>query len=151
MALLTCPLLAAGAAAGDIYSWRDAEGRLHYADSPPAGNVEVQKRHNRATADAPADPAAASPIKSPSLAEKNMEFRKRRTEAADAQTKADKDKAEAARMEETCRSLRGNLAALEGGQSIARMNEKGEREVIDDSQRQADIARTRQQLEQNCK
>ena len=144
-------LAMAGAFAGDIYSWRDAEGHLHFSDSAPAGSLDVQKRRTRGTADTPAVPPPGSSAKPSSLAEKNLEFRKRRTEVADAQAKADKDKADAIQREENCRNLRANLASLESGQALARVNEKGEREVIDDSRRQADMARTRQLLEQSCK
>ena len=151
IAMLPCLLVAAGAAA-DIYSWRDAEGHLHYSDSAPAGNVDVQKRRARSATEAAAAPTTAAGATKPrTLAEKDQEFRKRRTEATDADTKAAKEKADAAQRQEDCRNLRGNLAALEGGQRISRINEKGETEIIDDSRRHSDTERTRRQIEQTCK
>ena len=33
-------LLAPGVAAGEVYRWRDAEGNLHFADTPPEGPAE---------------------------------------------------------------------------------------------------------------
>ena len=147
-AFVPCLLTITAALAGDIYSWRDAEGHVHYSDAPPAGSVDVQKRRTRISADTP---DAASSAKPATLAEKDLEFRKRRAETADADAKAAKDKADAAQRQDDCKNMRNHIATLESGQRVARTNDKGEREFIDDSQRQADLERMRKQIEQGCK
>jgi len=55
-------LVAAGAAAGDVYRWQDADGRLHYGDNPPAGSdAELVQPEQRAfdVGDKTADRASA--------------------------------------------------------------------------------------------
>lgn len=35
--------LAAGNAAAELYSWKDAAGKIHYSDTPPPGNADARK------------------------------------------------------------------------------------------------------------
>ena len=54
LALALLPL-AFPVAAGEIYTWKDAKGVTHYADSPPAGQkAATRSMKQRATAAAPA-------------------------------------------------------------------------------------------------
>lgn len=52
--LLALALCAAGASAGDLYRWVDAEGRVQFGDAPPPG-VKAEKLGIRSR---PTDPAA---------------------------------------------------------------------------------------------
>jgi hypothetical protein len=139
------------ALAGDIYTWRDAEGRVHFSDVPPTGKEEAKKLRGAAPSSAtpvPASPAAPSATKpSPSLADKDLEFRKRRAESQEVADKAAKEKAAADRKASDCQNARNQMRALESGQRISRFNDKGEAIPMDDSQRQAEIERNRQFLE----
>lgn len=51
---LLLALIATVATAGDLYRWVDAEGRVHYTDSPPPG-IKVEKLSIRSR---PTDPTA---------------------------------------------------------------------------------------------
>lgn len=142
------------ALAGDIYTWRDAEGRVHFSDVPPTGKEEAKKIRGAApsaasaaaaAANTPAAPTGAKPA--PSLADKDLEFRKRRAESQEAADKAAKEKAAADQKASDCQSARNQMRALESGQRISRFNDKGEAIPMDDSQRQAEIERNRQFLE----
>lgn len=53
-AILLLALCAASALAGDLYRWVDAEGRVHYTDTPPPG-TKAEKLGIRSQ---PTDPAA---------------------------------------------------------------------------------------------
>ena len=55
--LLALALIATAAPAGDLYRWVDAEGRVHYTDSPPPG-IKVEKLGIRSQATDPAALAA---------------------------------------------------------------------------------------------
>ena len=43
------------------------------------------------------------------------------------------------------------MRSLEDGMRIARTNDKGEREILDDQQRAQEIERTKQGMSSNCK
>lgn len=179
--LLVISLFLAAPAFAEIYQWRDAQGQVHYSDTPPAGTNarplrETQKSANaRQSGDADAgnpteaadktgqpakDGAGASPEgakpsadskKPKTFAEKEVEFRQRRAEAAEASAKAETERQQAAARQRDCERARNQLAALESGQRMARFNGAGEREVLDDAARADEVARARSSIASTCK
>lgn len=150
LAALIAILLAGTAGATDIYIWKDREGRTNYADNPPHGDTPIRTIGSRGGVQPPAE--AAKPDKAaPTAADQELEFRKRRGEAADKQAAADKSAAEAAEKRRNCERARNQLAALESGQRVARYNASGEREFLDDAQRTEEIAATRKAVDSWCK
>lgn len=150
--LLLCA--ATSAAAQSIYSWKDASGRVHYSDTPPAeGN---KTRTIRQAPLAPTTPAAQSapglprPIVGETYAEKEQAFRKRRAEAAEAEEKARKDQIENERKQKECADLRRYLAGVSNGQRMGRYNDAGEVIMMSDEERAAEADHTRATLEKNC-
>lgn len=148
---------AAFAAAAQIYTWTDKDGRTHYADTPPkTGEVKVIGPARRATplpeaaqedsASGAAETAAgASPQQSPpTLAEREQEFRKRREAAAEAEAKAEEERKREEERQRVCEQARARLAALESGQRVTRFNSRGEREFLDDAGRAEELARVQQ-------
>lgn len=145
-AALLLATLAAAASAGEIYHWKDKEGRANYADTPPPGNTPTRTLSGRTTEyPAPQQPESTQGAKpgATSAAEETLELRKRQAQTADKQAQAEKAAADAAERRTNCERARNQLAALESGQRIARFNDKGEREFLDDAQRaqETDIAR----------
>lgn len=143
LAVLLGSLLAVTAHA-QVYQWRDAEGRLTYGDQPPPGVDAVLVRthpaagSNARAAEAPAPAPAAEASDSTTLsAAERMAVAERAREREEARARA-------------CQETRNYLVALESGQRIARFNEKGEREFLDDKARFEQIERTRQTLRENC-
>ena len=157
---LIVALGSSAALAQSIWKWRDKDGHIQVSDRPPPVDIPdkdiLQRPHSArapmpapAASDAPADAPPAPPTGDPAL-----EAKKNKAQAEQAaQEKAKKD-ADAAKRSQTkaeiCQRARNQLAALEGGQRIARMNEKGEREVLDDAGRAAEIARTRETARTAC-
>ncbi len=143
--VLTALLLAAGAAHAQIYQWKDENGKTVISDKPPAGKVQQSKT---LSADSPAPtPAAAQP---PSLADRELEFRKRQQEKRENTEKQQKDADQAARKKENCERARRALQAFESGERIAIRNDSGEREFLDDAQREKEAARQRQAVKELC-
>lgn len=137
------------AAAQSIYSWKDANGQVHYSDMPPA---EAKTRTIRQAPLAPANAQnSARPVITETYAEKEQAFRKRRAEAAEAEDKARKDKAEDERKQKECADLRRYLAGVTGGQRMGRYNDAGEVMMMDDDERAAEAEHTRATLERNCR
>ncbi len=144
--LIAATALAAQAA--DIYTWKDAAGRVHFSDQPPTDKLDVRKVRGKDSAATSAAPAEqAKPAEKRSQADKDLEQRKRRAESQEAADKADKDKAAAERKAADCQSARNQLKALESGQRVSRFNDKGESVPMDDAERQAEIERSRQFVE----
>lgn len=144
-ALVLVLATAANAADGEIYTWKDKEGRINYADNPPpAPNTPRVMNAPGAT-----PMGASQPGKT--VADEDLEFRKRRAEAAETQAKADKTKAETDDRQKNCDRARSNLNALESGQRLVRYKDNGEREFLDDAARDAEAERMRKLLADNCK
>jgi hypothetical protein len=84
------------------------------------------------------------------LAARLAEFDKRRDERRKAnKEKAQKDKV-AARKKALCRNLHADNRALTSGMRLARVNEKGEREIIDEKAKQVRLRENRELLAKHC-
>jgi len=157
--LLAGTVLALAATAAQAqWKWRDKTGQVNASDRPPPMDVpekDILARPTpepirRVAAAAPAASAAsAAPAKTP--LEREAESRKRQAEQEQAaKAKAEEEKLSAQRGE-NCRRARGHLSALESGQRIARTNEKGEREVLDDRGRADEMRQAREVIAADCK
>ena len=135
----------------------DASGKTFYSQSPcPPGvkssTVKAAPPPANPPAPAAAGPAAAAKSTGPkSAAEQEIEFRKRRTEQAEAAKKDQEKSNEASQREENCRNARGSLASLEAGGRQTRFNDKGERYILDEAQTARELERARQAVDQWCK
>jgi hypothetical protein len=137
--------------------WRDKDGRVTASDRPPPRDIPDKDILGRPPAEArraaaaPASAAAASAPAPKTALEREVESRKRSAEAEQAaKTKADEERAATARAE-NCRRARSQVAALETGQRMARMNDKGEREVLDDRGRAEEMRQAREVIASDCK
>lgn len=144
-----------------VYQWKDGSGRTIVSDTPPPGSAKSARTldgpstgrntSNEPTAEKPAEKTADKPADADkTMAEKDLEFKKRQQEARE---KADKEATErkvAADKKENCARARSNLAAMESKQPVATFNSKGERQLMDDTQRQKEIARSRQIVAESC-
>lgn len=156
--LLAAAGIAIAAPAAAQWAWKDDTGRMVYSDRPPPAAVKpgqiVRQPSGNAllmpdTPDAGGRPAAA-PKAPPTIAEREMEFRKRQTERAEAEKKAADEAGNAARKAQDCERARGYLRALDDGLRIARTNAQGEREFLDDAQREEEKKRAREVVSQSC-
>jgi hypothetical protein len=124
-------LILAFPAAATLYKWTDANGRVVYSDQPPPGKTEVKTLQGPPP---PANPAAAK-----ELATKELEYKQRQLDIAEASKKADKDRAVAKELTENCMQVKGSLDQLGSDQfALYRVNEKGERVPMDDTARRAE-------------
>lgn len=139
------------------WKWRDKNGQVNVSDRPPPTEVpekdilsRPQPALRRAAAAAP--PAASGAASAPPTAlEREVQARKRQAE----QEEAAKAKAEEERIAtvkaQNCRTARSQIAGLESGQRIARVNDKGEREVLDDKGRADEMRRAREVVNSDCR
>jgi hypothetical protein len=141
------------------WKWRDKNGQVHISDMPPPREVadkDILQRPAAARSYAlpPAAASAANAAVAAASAPKvdpELEARRKAAESEkDAKKKAD-EAAQAAARAENCKSAQGYMRTLDDGMRISRVNEKGEREVLDDQQRAAEVQRTKQAIESNCR
>jgi hypothetical protein len=170
--LLCATLLVVAPALAQQWKWRDSNGRVTVSDLPPPREVadkdilqrpDAAARAARQAANVAAAAASAPPGTTPGAApgtapaatpkpvDKELEARKRAAEAErQAKAKADEEKL-AAQRAENCQRARAQIATLESGQRVARVNEKGEREFLDDATRAAEVRRAREVQASECR
>ncbi|MFM9915265.1 MAG: DUF4124 domain-containing protein [Rhizobacter sp.] len=141
------------------WKWRDKSGQTQYSDlPPPPGTPEAAvlqrpagaKLRNVPSADTEAAASAPS-LPAPKAVEPELEAKLRKAE----QEKAAKSKAEdekiAAQKAENCSRARSQIRVIDEGLRVARINEKGEREVLDDKGRAEEGNRARAVIASDCK
>jgi uncharacterized protein (DUF3084 family) len=139
--ILLAALCLALPASAQIYQWKDPDGKTVISDKPPAGQAPAQKINTYGPAVEP---------KQPTLAERELEFRKRQKEAQEKAEKAQQEEAAAAEKNRNCQAARRQLQALESGERIALRDEKGERYFMDDARRAQETERARRVIETEC-
>ena len=167
-ALFFALAMATSLTAAAQYQWIDKNGSRVYSDvAPPADipakNILKQPRGSSLSApvtEAPAQAApaaaaasAATPASGPATAgvDKALEEKKKQAEAAEAAKKKAEEQKLAQARAENCKRAREGKATLESGVRMARTNEKGEREVLDDTQRAAELKRINGIIQADCK
>jgi hypothetical protein len=167
--LLACLALGLAAPAAAQWKWRDKNGQMHISDLPPPHEVQDKDILQRPAAarkalvvsQAASDAASAVPAAATSagasapaadnrLAAEAEARRAKAQQEEQARRKAVED-ANAATRADNCQRARRMLATLDSGQRIARSNDKGEREVLDDKGRAEESARARAIVASDCK
>jgi len=142
------------------WKWRDKSGQIQYSDLPPPPGVaekDILQRPNSAAqrraarvVSEPASAASAAPA-APKMVEPELEAKRRKAEQEQAAKKKAEDEKLALARAENCTRAKGHLRTLEDGVRIARTNEKGEREILDDKARADETRRTREIIAADCK
>ena len=149
-------LMPAAAGAQSIWKWRDANGTLQISDQPPPRTVPdsaILARPGAPGTGAAAPAAAPAPeanASAPARRDPQLEARRKEQLSAEAAKQAEAKAQAQARRAEDCQRVRNHLASLESGMRIARTNDKGEREFLDDGARAAEAQRARDQLRTYC-
>jgi hypothetical protein len=115
----------------ELNKWVDADGKVHYSDTPPP-DVTTQSVRNIAAKDQADTPASNAPK---SLAEREAEMKKAKQAKEEASKKKAEQDAMADAKKHNCEAARQNARNLEHAGSIVTYNEKGERVTLDDSAR----------------
>ena len=155
------------------WAWKDGNGRLVYSDRPPPSEIKpssvVRQPNTQALAKNPApasgplddagkpsdaknpDAKNAAPSNAPkTIAERELDFRKRQQERADSDKKAGEEQTKIAAKTAECDRARGYMKSLEDGVRITRTDASGKREFLDDAQRAAEVDRTRKVMQSAC-
>jgi Domain of unknown function (DUF4124) len=161
--LLALPLLGNA----EIYKWKDKNGVVRYTDTPPPSNVRLEsidgKRAIKQSNQAPLAPVVNTDVatagkgemkdkesagKAESTEDAAAKLRQKNAEA-DKNNKKEKE-AQAKLNEENCKAAKSNLASYNQGGRVYKMNEKGEREYMDDAGLKAGAASAQKDIAQYC-
>ncbi|WBS00702.1 DUF4124 domain-containing protein [Pseudoduganella sp. SL102] len=161
--MLGALLLACGAAAHAQWEWKDANNKRHLSDRPPPPSVPASRILKAPRGQMPdlrremAEPAPAAAAatgtrekSAPTTADRNAEFNKRRTEAAEQAQKADQQARNKAAGAAACDNARANLRVLESGIRIASTDRNGEQAFLDEAQKAEQVRRNRDTLATHC-
>ena len=149
-----------------VYKCIDAGGKTTYLQSPCPSDAK-SAAISRTVPPAPpqSEPAAgiggaekgdkagkAAKASGPkSAAELEQDFRKRKQEQEKSREKEEQKLADTKLREENCRNSRLQLVNLESGVRQLRIDEKGERQFLDDAGIEQEKAKARKVVEQWCK
>ncbi|MDM0111157.1 DUF4124 domain-containing protein [Variovorax sp. J22R133] len=159
-------------AASAQWQWTDAAGKQVFSDKAPPPDVPERSISRRpatpppktnfmqnaaapatATEGAPAAPAAPVAAGSPKPKGVDKELEEKTRKAAEAE-KA-KQAAEAQKLaqakSENCRVAQQGKATFDSGLRVARINSQGEREIIDDAGRAAELKRLQGIIDSDCR
>lgn len=155
--LLALALLAVSLPSQAQWKWRDKDGSVTVSDRPPPRDIADKDilirpaAARRALLPASAASAVSATAEGKGPLDREVEARRR---AAD-QEQAAKTKAEEAQRNaqraENCQRARAQVGTLESGQRLARVNAKGEREMLDDAARATELAQARDAAASNCR
>lgn len=161
MVAISLALCVALPVSAQMYKWVDSNGKVHYSDKPPPGNIKTEKLRAPPPAPAAAVPAAgaakngakqdAAKAEPKTPAEQEQAFRKRQADLAKAQEAEAKKEAQARDKAENCRRAKAALANLQAGGRQMRVDANGERVFLDDQQIAQEAAKAQQEANAACK
>ena len=141
------------------WKWRDKNGQTQYSDLPPPAGIaesDILQRPTVAQRAAPVAAGAASGAASgaalaPKGNDPELEAKRRKAEQEAAAKKKAEDEKLAIAKADNCLRAKAQIRTLDSGVRIARTNEKGEREFMDDAARAAEAKRTQDIIASDCK
>jgi hypothetical protein len=151
------------------WQWIDKDGRKVFSDQPPPTDVPAKnilhqpgsKSRASVSIETPAAAAsAASGAQSAKVAagvpkisgkDKELEEKKKKAEAVEAEKKKEKEEEVAKVRAESCDRAKRSKATFDSGVRIARRNDKGEQEYLDDAARAAETKRLEGIIANDCK
>jgi hypothetical protein len=154
----------ASSAASAQWQWADKDGRKVFSDRAPPVDVPEKSILKRPGAKDPsahlasgtaghANGAASAPVAAaPQLSGVDKELldkKKKAEEAEAAKRRAEKERVQIAKLE-NCARAKQTKASLLSTSRLVQMNEKGERVVVDDATRGAELKRAQSAIDADC-
>ena len=159
-------------AASAQWQWTDKDGRKVFSDrAPPPDILEkniLKRPGNRGTLPGPTEAASSASTSTPGLAEasapqssasapklsgvdKELAEKKKKAEEAElAKRKAEEERVLKAKIENCARAKQAKTS-FDSGMRVARTNDKGEREIMDDTARAAEVKRIQAIMDADCR
>ena len=130
-----------------LNKWIDADGKVHYSDTPPP-DIKVKTLRSSATSETVAPGSGVAAPKT--LADREAEWKKSQKAKEEDATKAAQAQEAASMKQKNCEISRNNLATLENSPAISTYNSKGERALMDDTARKQSTEEARKAVNSFC-
>jgi type IV secretory pathway VirB10-like protein len=154
-----------GLSQAEIYKWKDKDGKMRYSDTPPPSNVKQESMTGKKKVAAPTSNAPLSPVENPATAaapavmprdvepprsaEDAAAEQRQRNAEVEKNNKKEKE-AQAKLKAENCIAAKANMQTYTQGGRVYKMNEKGEREYMDEKAFAEGKAKAQQEIRANC-
>jgi hypothetical protein len=135
-------LLLGNFAAAQAYKWTDENGKVHFSDSPPPDRKAQELNVKPAV---PANPNAKPGRSWESQLEES------RMNQLRAQQQKDAEERKARIAENECHRARYRLDMLQNSRRVYKVDDKGQRQYLDDKDRPAQIQSAQQAVEKHCR
>lgn len=157
-AAVATSVAAINAVYAETYQWKDSSGQTVISDTPPPSNAKsrraIDARQPSVVSEKPAEKVAEGTKSSEgpkTMAEKDLEFRKRQQENKEKAEKLAKQQAAEAAQKDNCERTKQNLAALEKNQPMLTLDDNGQQKLMDTSQREQELEHARRIIAESCK
>jgi hypothetical protein len=147
------------------WQWLDKDGRKVFSDKAPPPEIapnrivkaprgfmpaQPAQAESPAPAGTPATATATANLPKPAGKDRTLEERKKRAEAVETEKKKAEDAKYAALRADNCSRAKIAKANFSAGMRIARVNDKGERVILDESQRASELQRLDEVITRDC-
>jgi hypothetical protein len=147
------------------WQWIDKSGRRVFSDQAPPPDIPAKNilkgqngRDLTATGDVKASAAtatvegAAPAASAPTVSgrDKDLEAKKKLAEAAETEKRKAQEREYAEAKADSCKRAREGKSVVDSGTRLSKVNDKGEREFLDDAQRSAEAARLQGIIARDC-
>ncbi len=138
----------------EVHKYKDAKGQWVYSDFAPPSSVKqevIGKKTAQPTGAAPLSPVeAAVADKTPSGLTKEQAAAKRQQLAEQEKKNNEVKEQQDKEKEANCKAAKANLAAYTQGGRIYNVNEKGERDYLDDKSLSEGKIQAQNDIDKNC-
>ena len=142
---LACAAVAFAAGAQTMYKWVDEKGTTHFSEHPPPDGKKASKVEPKVIP--PSGDAAPRKEDPKTWKAQDAEFRKRQIERNQRDQAEQRGRAE---REQECSRAKQRHAYFESSSAIYDLNDAGERIFLEESQRNAFMAKLRQAVKEKC-
>lgn len=152
--LLIIFLLSSTGTSAALNKWVDADGRVHYSDTPPSADVKVKKLRTFSVSEDTKNQSTtgeSTPAAAKTIAEREAELKKVQLEKRAADDKAAKEQAYAEALKASCNTARQNLRTLQEGERMMEIDANGERSYMSDERRKEKVSKAQQEVSSYCK
>ncbi len=157
LALVCAALLTSTASAQ--WQWLDKDGLKVFSDRAPPPDVPEKNILRRPgskltindASSASATPAAPTPSPQIGGVDKTLAEKKKQTDAAEASKRQQEEERLARARADNCSRARQAKTALDAGQRATRLNDRGEREFLDEAGVAAETLRLQGVIDENCR
>jgi hypothetical protein len=130
-----------------LNKWVDADGKVHYSDTPPP-DVTVKRLRSSNVTEAATETNSVAPEKT--LAEKEAEWKKSQKTKEEANQKAAQEQEAILTKKKNCDTSRNYLEKIENSPLVAQYNAQGERTIMDEAGRLQRIEEARKAVAAHC-